>query len=131
LNLSVFDKAATLRTKQNDPVSLAFEYQEFKDLIFKGQATVNAGRWQTQFRVPKDIAYAYGPGRVNAYAVRDEANLNEHGGNALDAAGDLRALCVGGSATQASCATALIPPVPVSAAKCNWFATGIGPEPVP
>ena len=106
LNLSVFDKAATLRTKQNDPVSLAFEYQEFKDLIFKGQATVNAGRWETRFRVPKDIAYAYGPGRVNAYAVRDESNLNEYGGNAPDAAGDLRALWVGGSAPQANCDTA-------------------------
>ena len=106
LNLSIYDKAASLRTKQNDPVSLPFEYQEFKDLIFKGQATVSAGRWQTRFRVPKDIAYAYGPGRVNAYAVRDGGNLlTEHSGS-LDAAGDLRSLWVGGSALQATCDTA-------------------------
>lgn len=105
LNLSVYDKAATRRTQQNDPVSLAFEYQEYQDLIFKGQVSVEAGHWQTRFRVPKDIAYAYGNGRVNAYAVRDLNSLNTEHGTAWDAAGDLRSLWVGGSATQAICDT--------------------------
>jgi len=106
LNLSVFDKAANLRTQRNDPVSLAFEYQEFKDLIYKGQVSVQAGQWQTRFRVPKDIAYAFGNGRVNAYAIRDLNSLHDQNGAAGDATGDLRSLWVGGSATQAVCDTA-------------------------
>lgn len=109
LQVQVYDKAANLRTLANDQDSYVKSFQEYKDLIFKGIATVQGGRWESTFRVPRDISYAFGPGRVNVYALQQENDTSAGSGNSYreggDAAGDSRDLVVGGSATDYLCAS--------------------------
>lgn len=103
LDLNVMDKASSLRTKVNDPDSYLYQYSEYNNLIFKGKVTIEAGQWQSQFRVPKDINYVFGNGRINAYAVRNSLDTAWVGIDGEDAAGDTRMVVVGGSSTNAVC----------------------------
>jgi hypothetical protein len=103
LDLNVLDKASFLRTRVNDPDSYPFQYTEYNNLIFKGKATVHAGIWKSQFRVPKDINYVFGDGRVNAYAYRNSGDSSWAGSMGEDAAGDMRMIVVGGSSSNAEC----------------------------
>lgn len=103
LDLNVMDKASSLRTKVNDPDSYLFQYSEYNNLIFKGKSTVTAGQWNAQFRVPKDINYVFGAGRINAYAIRDASGPGDLGRVDDDASGDTRLIVVGGSSANAVC----------------------------
>lgn len=103
LDLNVMDKASALRTRANDPDSYFFSYSEYNNLIFKGKISVEAGEWKSQFRVPKDINYVFGNGRINAYALRDLDDSATAGNAGGDAAGDTRMIVVGGSSTNSVC----------------------------
>lgn len=46
------------------------------DLIFSGRATVNGGRFTTQFIVPRDIAYSDTTGRITAYAFNSQTDAS-------------------------------------------------------
>jgi Peptidase family C25 len=82
-----FDKALNLQTLvKNGPM---FEYTLYKNLIYKGFATVNNGEFEFEFVVPKDIDYNFGKGRVNIYASTSDFSL--------DASGSFEDLYVGGS----------------------------------
>ena len=48
-------------------------YQRVGVPIFRGRVPVAAGRFETAFRVPKDISYKEDNGRVSAYVWRDDA----------------------------------------------------------
>lgn len=91
LSASVFDKIAQVSTLGNDASSPVTSFQSWNQLLFKGKATVRAGRFQFQFKVPKDIRYQPGRGRVSLYAEN---------GN-MDAMGMEGSLLVGGSSTAA------------------------------
>lgn len=66
LEASVYDKAASLRTlgDENPP----FNYKQWSSLLFKGQASVEAGAFEFSFIVPKNISYAMGEGRISLIA---------------------------------------------------------------
>lgn len=81
----VFDKAIEKSTKGND--ENPFEYTEQSNIIFKGKARVNAGKFSFSFFVPKDINYQYGNGKILYYA---------NGGNS-DAAGYNNTIVIGGT----------------------------------
>lgn len=74
VNITVYDKAITLKTRGNegDP----FTYSNHQSIIFKGSARVTGGRFKVGFIVPKDIRYNVGHGRISYYAV-DDAKQNE------------------------------------------------------
>jgi hypothetical protein len=91
LSASVFDKIAQVSTLGNDAGSPVTSFQSWNQLLFKGKATVRAGRFQFQFKVPKDIRYQPGRGRVSLYAEN---------GN-MDAMGMEGSLLVGGSSSAA------------------------------
>ncbi|MEQ9187237.1 MAG: type IX secretion system sortase PorU [Cryomorphaceae bacterium] len=82
---SVFDKESELQTLSNDGLG-PFDYKEWKNVIFKGKASVKNGEFTFEFVVPKDINRKFGIGRVNLYA---------EGGN-RDASGDYRSFIIGG-----------------------------------
>ena len=89
LTPTVFDKSSDITTLANDISSGARTYNEFRNIIYKGRATVTNGQWSFSFIVPRDIAYNFGAGRVNLYATNRQ----------IDAAGDFRGFVVGGTDT--------------------------------
>jgi hypothetical protein len=84
---TVFDKPQTVNTLGNDPGSQVAPFQSQSNILFKGKASVVNGRYQFSFKVPKDINYQFGNGKLSLYA--------ENGTD--DAAGVFTNFIVGGS----------------------------------
>ncbi len=64
----VFDKPQTFTTKANDPGSQQTTFQQQSNVLFKGKASVNNGKFTFSFKVPKDINYQHGTGKISYYA---------------------------------------------------------------
>jgi hypothetical protein len=58
----VFDKPAT-QTTIVEPKT----FQTYKNIIFQGKASINAGKFAFEFVVPKDIDYTIGKGKISLY----------------------------------------------------------------
>lgn len=65
---TVFDKPATITTLANDPGSQPATFSAQSNILFKGRASVTNGRFSFSFKVPKDINYQYGNGKLSLYA---------------------------------------------------------------
>lgn len=75
---SIYDKPRMVNTLANDPASQPVAFLTQTNLLFKGKATVSNGRFSFSFKVPKDINYNYGNGRLSLYAedgLRDAAGI--------------------------------------------------------
>lgn len=66
--LSLFDKPETITTLGNDPGSFSVGFTQQANILFKGKASVENGRFFFRFRLPKDINYQYGKGKLSLYA---------------------------------------------------------------
>ncbi len=88
VHVSIMDKEETLKTLANDVGSQPFVYKDRPNMIFVGKATVRDGRFELFFRVPKDIKYTYGKGRILYYAADEQ--------NGYDANGSCTEFVVGG-----------------------------------
>lgn len=87
--VTVYDKKSQLLTLSNDGrTSPVFPFTMYKNVIFKGTATVTSGNWSISFWTPKNIDYSYGLGRIAYYA---------HDGSSRDAAGYFNNIPIGGS----------------------------------
>jgi len=64
----VFDKPLTITTRANDPGSQQTSFQQQSNILFKGKASVTNGKFSFSFKVPKDINYQYGQGKISYYA---------------------------------------------------------------
>jgi hypothetical protein len=64
----VFDKKMTFTTLANDAYSYKKPFWMQKNTLYKGKVSVNNGLFSFSFVVPKDIAYAYGYGKISYYA---------------------------------------------------------------
>jgi hypothetical protein len=64
----IYDKVQTTSTLANDAGSIKRNFEQQKNVIFKGKATVTAGKFSFNFVVPKDINYTFGNGRISYYA---------------------------------------------------------------
>ncbi len=73
---SVFDKALAISTRANDPDSYKENFQVQRNLLFKGKARVDNGKFTLSFIVPKDINYQPGKGRISYYAENGKADGN-------------------------------------------------------
>jgi hypothetical protein len=73
---TIFDKPQTVNTLANDPGSQVVSFQVQDNILYKGKATVNNGVFSFSFKVPKDINYQYGKGKLSLYADNgtDDAN---------------------------------------------------------
>jgi Peptidase family C25 len=85
----VFDKPQTTTTKANDPGSQQTTFQQLSNILFKGKASVTNGKFNFTFKVPKDINYQYGQGKISYYA--------ENG--TIDGSDYFNSFFVGGSST--------------------------------
>ena len=88
---TIYDKRSTLQTLSNDSGSPKFTYTMYKNIIFKGAATVKDGRWSFSFWVPKNINYTYGNGKISYYATD---------GQSTDAGGVFTNFIIGGTSRQ-------------------------------
>lgn len=70
---TVFDKEVAVSTLANDGGS-PFQFGLRNRTIYRGKASVVNGTFNFTFVVPKDINYAFGPGRVSCYAESFTAN---------------------------------------------------------
>ena len=66
--LSLFDKIQNITTLGNDPTSFPGSFQDQENNLFKGKASVQNGKFNFKFRMPKDINYQYGNGKLSLYA---------------------------------------------------------------
>ncbi len=87
---TIFDKPVNKKTLGNDGYS-PFTYQEQKNILYKGKASVNNGDFTFSFIVPKDISYNFGNGKISYYAN----NTN------TDASGFSNDIIIGGSSDSA------------------------------
>lgn len=88
---TVFDKPQIVNTLANDPGSQVYSFQTQSNILFKGKASVQNGRFSFTFKVPKDINYQFGNGKLSLYA---EDGLK-------DANGYFTNFIVGGTGNQA------------------------------
>lgn len=84
---TVFDKPRMLVTRSNDAGSPKRQVSEQLSVIYRGQASVQNGRFSFTFMVPKDISYQFGKGKLSFYASN----------GVIDAAGYMDSIVVGGS----------------------------------
>jgi hypothetical protein len=88
--VTLYDKAQLLRTLglNGSPVR---NFSVQRNVLFRGSASVNNGRFKVNFTMPKDINYAFGYGKISYYAEN---------GTPFDAAGgDNNLLIIGGTST--------------------------------
>ena len=74
---TVFDKRASVTTLDNDASEGPFTYEVFQNILHKGLASVVNGEFEFRFIVPRDLNYAFGPGRISCYALSN--NTDAHG----------------------------------------------------
>ncbi|MCX6181151.1 MAG: type IX secretion system sortase PorU [Bacteroidetes bacterium] len=89
----ILDKAVDYNTLVNDAPGSAYPFTLQQNLIFKGNATVKQGDFSFEFMVPKDIAAAFGAGKISLYAEN---------GNGIDAQGYNKSITIGGAFDKAS-----------------------------
>lgn len=65
---SVFDKASTITTLNNDGSSPVSSFLLQKNIIYKGKSQVVNGDFSFTFIVPLDITYNFGKGKISYYA---------------------------------------------------------------
>ena len=73
----VYDKRSQLSTLDNDQIAGSFSYSVFRNIIYKGLASVENGEFSFQFVVPRDIDYTFGNGRISCYAL--SGDIDAHG----------------------------------------------------
>ena len=66
--LTVFDKVQTITTLGNDANSQPVGFQTRENSLFKGKASIQGGKFKFNFKVPRDINYQYGSGKISLYA---------------------------------------------------------------
>lgn len=64
---AVFDKKKVTKTLGQDSDSPQIDFDNQKNLLYKGKSTVTNGDFSFEFVVPKDINYAYGNGKISLY----------------------------------------------------------------
>ena len=75
----VFDKKTNLKTLANDG-GTPYDFSTRNSILYKGNATVQNGRFTFSFYVPKDIGYNFGEGKVSYYGYSETTDA--HGSNA-------------------------------------------------
>lgn len=86
VQITLLDKATNYRTLDNEGLNTDIEFEQQKNILHKGVANVENGRFAYTFTMPKDIAYNYGKGKISYYAQSDST----------DAAGNFTSFIVGG-----------------------------------
>lgn len=74
---SIYDKATkgvTLLNDVSDSEIAPFEFEQQKNILFKGNSSVTNGQFSFSFIIPKDINYTYGNGKISYYATNKQTD---------------------------------------------------------
>lgn len=80
LSATIFDKAVSRTTLDNDNFGNKLTFDATESKIFRGRASVKNGTFSFNFIVPKDIRIAFGKSKVSMYAdnkATDKAGVNQ------------------------------------------------------
>lgn len=72
LIVTIFDKETQVATLKNDSRSLDKKFSVQNNIIYKGTAKIEKGKFETSFIVPVDINYIAGTGKISYYAISDK-----------------------------------------------------------
>ena len=86
LSTTVFDKPIDKVTLDNDGFGIVNTFDSQESKLFRGLASVENGKFNFEFIVPRDVRVAYGNGKLSFYVSNNE----------LDKAGFNNAIIVGG-----------------------------------
>lgn len=94
LAIQIFDKDIERRTLGNDGVMVGgslyqMDFETLGETIFRGNASVENGKFEIEFVVPKDIRIPVGNGKASFYALKNGVVLDDY-------TGDNKILRVGG-----------------------------------
>jgi hypothetical protein len=81
--LTLFDKERSITTLGNDPGSLPVSFLAQDAVLFRGKATSNGGKFSFRFRLPKDINFQYGAGKISLYAEDGTKDGNGYSKNVI------------------------------------------------
>jgi hypothetical protein len=82
-SVSVFDKPTVITTLGNDPTSIPVKFTNQQNILFKGKASVQNGKFTVQFKMPKDINYQFGAGKISLYATDSSTDGNGYTTNII------------------------------------------------
>lgn len=68
--ITVYDKEKSILTKGNKGAK--FNYQDFTNILFRGEVSVLNGSFTSTFMIPKDINYQLGEGKIYIYAQTND-----------------------------------------------------------
>lgn len=74
---TVYDKKSQITTLNNDGALNPYEFEMWRNILYKGKASVTNGDFSFSFVVPRDISFDFGDGRISYYAVAGD--LDGHG----------------------------------------------------
>ncbi len=80
VTLNVFDKKYMVTTRGNDNIPV-FDFTMQDRMLFRGNATVKNGRFSAEFKIPKDISYSFGEGKISYYAQNGVVDAKGHFSN--------------------------------------------------
>jgi peptidase C25-like protein len=75
----VYDKASKYTTLANDGNSYPQDFTLYDKVLYDGKVIVDSGKFTFEFRVPKDISYKYGYGKISYYALDTVSFLDAWG----------------------------------------------------
>jgi hypothetical protein len=81
LSVNIFDKNYTRTTFNNDNFSPPISFNNIGETIFRGNASINNGKFEFGFIVPKDIKIPLNNGRISFYSKRNQILLDKNGFN--------------------------------------------------
>jgi len=81
--LSLFDKVQSITTLGNDPTSQPVSFQDQESILFKGKGSVQNGKFSFRFKIPKDINYQFGKGKISLYAQNGTEDVNGFSTNVI------------------------------------------------
>ncbi len=81
LAVQIFDKTIPRTTLNNDYQGSTMAFNTLGETIFRGNASVNNGKFEFGFVVPRDIRIPLGNGRISFYGKRNQLLLDKTGYN--------------------------------------------------
>jgi hypothetical protein len=81
LAINIFDKNIIRTTLNNDGMSPPINFTNLGETIFRGNASINNGKFEFGFVVPRDIRIPVGTGKISFYAKRNQLLLDKTGYN--------------------------------------------------
>ncbi|MDB5252273.1 MAG: porU [Flaviaesturariibacter sp.] len=81
--LSLYDKPQTIRTLANDPTSIAVPFQSQTSSLFRGKVSAVNGLFSFRFKLPRDLNFQYGSGKLSFYANDSTRDANGYSTNII------------------------------------------------